>query len=244
MKKVAVIVLPLLLVVALVFGFNYIKADDKTKDESQESKIVATVNSEDLTLEQLNKYAGIDQITTNLSYMIPDFADVLKSTEAGEKLLDEYRKVKLDDLIKQVLLNQEAEKSNITDQEKDNFFASYVSQIKEQNQLDDEALLSNLQQQGYDSLDEFKEYIFDNGAKVAILQKNILADVSVGDEEIESYYNENQEYFKDDKDETAVKPLDEVKDDIKSTLMGDKKQKEWDNYVDKLQEKAEIKKYI
>lgn len=46
--------------------------------------------------------------------------------------------MKLDDLIKEILLRQEAESLNLSQEEKDTFFSKYMNDIKEQNGLTDE----------------------------------------------------------------------------------------------------------
>ncbi len=240
-KKAVVGIVLILVMVGLVFG-NNIMADENISD----NEIVATVNSEDLSLDQLNQYAGVSQLTSNLAYLAPDFADVLQSTESGTKLMAEYRKVKLDDMIKDTLLKQEAENNDITEEEKDSFFTNYIKNVKKQNDLTDEELLDTLSQQGFESLDDFKEYYFNNGGQISVLQEQILAQVTVEDDVIEEYYNNNQDDFKTEGEEgeTEIKSLKEVKDDIKNSLLADKQQKQWNEYVTQLQEKADIEKYI
>ncbi|AZO96416.1 SurA N-terminal domain-containing protein [Halocella sp. SP3-1] len=231
----------ILLLGVVGFGLNNIMADEEIVDNSE---LVARVNDEDLTLDQLNQYAAIEQLTMNIAYLLPDFAEVLQSTAAGDELLAEYREAKLDDFIKEVLLEQEAENINITEAEKDSFFSSYIEDLKEQNQLSEEELLTTLNQQGFESLADFQEYFFAYGGKISLLQDKIINQLTVEDAEIEDYYNNNQEYFSDQEGETAITPLEEVKEDIRSSLLAKKQQQEWDEYISEIEEKADIEIYI
>ncbi|MTI61920.1 MAG: hypothetical protein FH762_18400 [Firmicutes bacterium] len=239
-KRTALIMTFVLIVVVVGFGFNNIIAD---KVETAENGIVAKVNDEELTLDQLDQYIGVEQLMTNISSMAAEFSELIQSTEAGEQLLDEYRKIKLDDMISQELVKQEAENSNISDEEKDDFFNEYIASIKEQNSMSDEEILTTLQEQGFESLDSYKEYIFNNGVKISILQEKVLAEVNVEDAEIEEYYNNNQEYFQGE-EEGQITPLEEVKTDIEEYILAVKQQEKWEEFIVQLNENADIEKYI
>lgn len=62
-------------------------------------------------------------------------------------------------------------------------------------------LLATLQENGFESLADFQEYFYNNGGLITFLQEQILAEVTVGDNEIKEYYNNNPDYFKDDERE-------------------------------------------
>ncbi len=238
-KKTTVVIVLIIVAVGLVLGINSIMVDEQ---ETEAKNLVARINNEDLTMEELNLYVGIEQLNKNIAHLAPDFAELLQSSEAGKKLLDEYRNVKLDDFIKEVLVKQEAEKTNLTEEEKNTFFNNYVTNVKEQNEMNDAELLTALEQQGFESLVQFKEYIFKNGGLVAVLREKILSQVTVEETEIEDFYNNNQEYFKNAEGEYIS--LEEVKDDIKKSLIAEKQQNNWNEFIAQLEKKADIEKLI
>ncbi|QTL96483.1 peptidylprolyl isomerase [Iocasia frigidifontis] len=169
------------------------------EDESQEEKqevIAAIVNGEELTVNQLDSFINLGKFAQQLYQTDQDLMKIIFTTEVGQDVLNEYRKVKLEGFINAVLLDQEIKNRNIvlTDEEKDEIFNNQIAGLKENEGATDEEILDSIKQMGLNSMEEYKEFLFErlgDQLLLAKLQKEILDTASVTDEEIENYYNDN-----------------------------------------------------
>ena len=137
----------------------------------------------------------------------------------------------LDNIVTEMLINQEAKKQNVTASQADldQKFTEIDNQLKTQGQGLDAALAAN----GQTRAD------FDSQMKTQIvLEKMLGKDISVTDEEINSYFTENKATF--DKGAT----LESEKANIKNTLLQQKLSEKLQPFLQDLQSKAKILYFI
>jgi peptidyl-prolyl cis-trans isomerase C/foldase protein PrsA len=170
---------------------------------AQNNEEVAVVNGDSVTANELEQFAQTQQLVMQISQVDQSFAQLLFSSEPGQNLLKEYRKVKLESLINQKLLSQAAQESNIevTQKEKDQYFNQQVKKIKQQNDLTQEEFEQVLQQQGMSSVEEYKERFLNNSNILVnkFLQTEVYSDINISKEEAKNYYDNNKEQFKQSK---------------------------------------------
>lgn len=172
--------------------------------QNQKQKVAAVINGNEVTVKQLNQFAGTNQLIMQIYRQNKDFAQVILQSDPGKKLLNKYRDNKLQDLIRQRLIIQEAKNRDISlsQSKKDQLFQQHIQSIKQQNQLNDDQLEQALQKQGIESLDQYKEvFLQRNQDKLLIneLRKQVTSDVTVSEESIEEYYNNNKKQFQVDR---------------------------------------------
>ncbi|MDZ7672558.1 MAG: peptidylprolyl isomerase [Halanaerobiales bacterium] len=171
------------------------------QESNNSNKIVATVNGNDITSKELNQSAGINQFIMSIYKQNRDFAQVLLKTEPGKNLMQKYKKNKLNDLIKKRLIIQEAKKRNISisDKQKEKLFKQHLESIKKRNQINDKQLKQALNKQGIKSLDQYQKVFLQNNKDSFLINKlrnNVTKDVSVSENKIKEYYNNNKKNFK------------------------------------------------
>jgi foldase protein PrsA len=133
----------------------------------------------------------------------------------------------LNSIITEMLIKQEAKKQKITvsKADLDQRYTEIDNQLKTQGQGLDAALAAN----GQTRAD------FDAQMKTQVLLEKMLGkDVSVSDEEINTYFTENKDTF--DKGAT----LESEKENIKSTLLQQKLSEKFQPWLQDLQSKAKI----
>lgn len=210
-------------------------------------QVVAKVNGEEITKAQLDRLTNISGIVFSLYRQYPRFAQVLLTTDEGKALLRAYERSVLDSLINWRLLVQEAHKRGLTVPEDE--LASEVEKtlqgIMERNQLTEAQLADILKAQRGQTLEEFRNQIkteLEEKMLVDLLKDAVTAEVSVSEDEITSYYEEHKDSFADS--EGNVKNLDEVKEDILTALMNEKKDSRWRSFLKDLREQAEVEIYL
>jgi len=226
LKKIFLVMLGLLLLTSPVLAEN--------------NEMGAKVGDQNITETQLNQVANTQQLLMQIAQVDQNLAQVLNDTDSGKKLLDEYRKLKLDELINEMVLKIEAEKRgiNLTQSEKEEMFNNHIQQIKEQNGLTDEQLLNALKQQGIESLKQYQELFLANSNLTVnkLVEEEIINKISVSDAEAEEVYNINQDQF----DASFA----EVKEEIKTNIIQQKLQMALKNLIDNAKESIEIEKYL
>src|SRR6056297_708471 len=197
LKRVLSIVMILTLLVAFPVAAQ---EGETTETESNQPEVAAVVNGEDITMQELDQFAGTQNLIMSLYRSNPEFTQVLLQTEAGQNVIEEFQKVKLDQLITQKLLAQEAESRGIelTEEEQTEIFNEQLEGIKQQNNMNDEQLEQTLQQQGIESIDAYKQRFFEINKESLIinkLQETVMGEAEVTEEEMQSYYDENTSQF-------------------------------------------------
>lgn len=223
------------LILILVFSVSLVghtqENNQSSNQQNQENKVVATVNNNEIKAKELDQYAGTEQLIMSLYQQKKDFAQVLLQTEAGKNLLDKYRENKLQGLIRQKLILQKAENRDITitQKQKDNLFQQHIQSIKQKNNITDEQLEKSLKDQGVDSLEQYKKLFLDRNNKKLIineLRKQVTKDISVSDQKVRDYYDNNKNQFQVDQQvkvsqiliKTNNKDENKAKKDINSIL--------------------------
>src|SRR6056297_2778416 len=200
-KKVLSIVMILTLLVAFpVAAQDNGETSNTGEESSSQPEVAAVVNGENITMQELDQFAGTQNLVMTLYRQNPEFTQVLLQTEAGQNVITEFQKVKLDQLITQKLLAQEASERGITlsEEEKAEIFNKQLEGIKQQNNMDDAQLEQALQQQGIESVEAYKERFFSvNKESLMInkLQENIRGQAEVTEEEMRNYYENNKSQF-------------------------------------------------
>jgi len=189
----------LLLIIPLL-TVNVMAQDSNSDSSSQETEVVATVNEEEITRTELQKAAGTQQLIMQIAQTNQQFAQLLYSSEAGQELLEEFNKTKLEEVINNTLLQQAAADSDVelTEKEKNEMFNKQVAQIKQQNNLTDEQFESALSEQGIESMEQYKKMFLENeNLKIQkFIQEKVLSNVEVSDEEAKEFYNNNSQRYK------------------------------------------------
>lgn len=205
----------LLLIIPLL-TINVMAQDSNTESSSQKTEVVATVNGEEITRSELQQAAGTQQLIMQIAQTNQQFAQLLYSSEAGQKLLEEFNKTKLEEVINNTLLKQAAAESDVelTEEEKNEMFNKQVAQIKQQNNLTDEQFKSALNKQGIESIEQYKKMFLENENLLIqkFIEEKVLADVEVSDEEAKEFYNNNSQRYKQGERVEASHILVESKD--------------------------------
>ena len=206
------ITLSLVFILLFSIPMGVLAQDSNTTQQEQQTEVAAVINGNEVTMKQLNQFAGTNQLVMSIYRQNKDFAQVILQSEPGKKLLNKYREKKLQDLIRQRLIIQEAKDRDITlsESKKDQLFQQHIQSIKQRNQLNDDQLEQALQKQGIESLDQYKEvFLQRNQDKLLIneLRKQVTSDVTVSDERIQEYYKNNKKQFQVDQQVKASQIL-------------------------------------
>lgn len=194
--------------ITLLFTIPTMATEGNSDTQESQEKIAAVVNGEEISITELDQYANMQQLVMSLYQSNQEFTQLLLQTEAGQNLMNEYRKAKLDGLITSELLKMEAKDRNIelSQEEKDQMFNQQLNNIKSSNNMNDEQLLSALSQQGISSLDEYKKVFLENNNDNLLVNKlmqEITADITISDEKAEEYYNNNKSKYEHQKQVNA-----------------------------------------
>jgi len=235
-----------LLVLSLIFllvtpSFALLAQDGGETGNSNQPRVVATVNGVEITGQELSQRTQIYPIIMTLSRQYRSFAQFLMTSEAGSEFLTEYREYVLDLLIEQELQNQKMDELGITASEEEvqgeiDKIIENNDQFKDQQSLED--YLKNNQNM---SMEDLKNTIRES-LKRGKLREEVTGDISVSEEEITSFYETNKSSYTDQ--EGNVKPLEEVRDQIKENLLGQKKNEVWASWLEEAKEEAEIEKNL
>ena len=188
-----------LAIVVLMFTTPIIATESTSSNES-EVDLAAVVNGEKITISELDQFANMQQLIMSLYQSNQQFTQLLLQSEAGQDLLNEYRKTKLDGMITMELLKMEAEKRNVelSEDEKDKMFNEQLASIKQKNNLTNDQLLSTLNEQGISSLEEYKGMFLENNKDNLLINKlmqEVTNKVNISDEEAKEYYNNNKNQY-------------------------------------------------
>jgi glutaredoxin-related protein len=250
MKKILVslLLITVLMVPTAVMAqeMNGEPADPNLGQNLNANQVVATVNGEEISSQQLSQQANVNQILQQVSQVDQQLAQLLASSEAGKTVLNELQKAKLDSLIDNVLLEQAAEESDISlsQAEKDEIYEQQKSQILQQNQMDQEQFLSILEQQGYEDEAAYKEE-FSNNPQIKInklIEEEVLANIEISEEELQQAYEENKDAFAQSGQENTS--FEDLKPQLEQMLKQQKQSQAINQYLSELREDAEIEKNI
>ena len=193
-KKFSMIVLIGFLAVTLLTG-SVVSAQEMVEDEP-----AAIVNGEEISVLEIDEFIGTEQVVMQIFQTNQEFGQLLLQTEAGHDLMNEYRKMKFDEFLTYYLLNREVEEKGLemTDDDKNEFFDDHLELVMAQNNMNEQELLQVLQQQGIQSLDEYKEMFLEMNEQdmlIFTLQEETVGTIEITEEEMQEYYDNNQSQF-------------------------------------------------
>ncbi|MFP4661541.1 MAG: peptidyl-prolyl cis-trans isomerase [Halanaerobiales bacterium] len=197
MKKLGILLLALLLIAIPVLANEATEQNTETEEE----QIAVIVNGQEITVSEVDQAIQLNQLIQQLMQVNQEFVMIMYQTEAGQELINEYRKANLEDIIVEELLAQKVAEENITlsEERETELFNMQVDSILQRNQITEEELLESLSEEGIESMEDFKEIFLTQNEeilKITELQHQVLASVEVTEEEIENYYEANIDNYK------------------------------------------------
>ncbi len=217
------------------------QSDNGASEGQNQTTVLAKVNGAEITQQQLSQSAQVYPIIMTLSRQYRTFGQFLMSSQAGQNFLEEYRKHVLDNLIDQTIQQQKIEELGIEVTEEE--VQSEIDTIIENNKQfkDEKALEDYLKNNQNMSLADFKSRMKE-GLRSQKLRDEVTGDLSVSDEEVSSYYEKNKQSFTDQ--EGNVKPLEDVRSQIKNTLLNQKKSEAFSSWLEQARKEAEVEKFL
>lgn len=211
------------------------------KNNEQHGKVVAEVNDEEIYQEELSQKANINQLLQQINQIDQGFTQLLVNSEEGNNLLQSYERQQLDSLINQTLLEQEVEEQNISlsSSEADKFYQQQKEAVLNNNNLSEEEFQKALNNQGFESEEEYKEELMANPRfKInKLIEKEIAANVEVSNEELRNEYENNKERFQNQGKQLS---FEEVKPQLEKMMVQQKQSQLVNQYIEDLREEADI----
>jgi len=198
-SKLLILTVIMFMVISLpVMAQNNTEVSEAVTEGTPE--VAAVINGEEISMQELEEFAGVRDVLMQILQSNQEFGTVLIQSEAGQDLIEEFRRYKLEQLITSELLIQEAKNRDIqvSEEEKNEIFNQQVNALKQQNNLNDEQFEGAIQKQGFESLAQYKEMFMQNnmdGFIVNKLRDQVVSGSAVSDREAEEYYNENISQF-------------------------------------------------
>jgi foldase protein PrsA len=154
--------------------------------------------------------------------------------QLNEALMKQYGVEVLESLMTNEIIKQEAkaQKVEITEDEMDAEYQVYAEYYG-----GEEALLESLKTYNMtkdDILSDIKTYLL----TVKLLQKEI----TLTNEEIQAYYEENKSSFTTDDGEQLA--FEDVKEEVEAALLEERVEAEYDSWLDKKYEEYDVKSYL
>ena len=190
----------LTVIILLIFSISVMAQNIEDAVSLDEAGPAAVVNGEEISRQELEGFAALNEILMDILQSNQEFGTVLLQTEAGQEVIEEFMRYKLDQLISTKLMVQEAKNRGIevSEQEINEIIDQQIAGIKQQNNLNDQQLEMALQREGFASLDEYKSLLIASNMDRFFIEKlrtEITEEVSVSDSEVEEFYSENQAQF-------------------------------------------------
>ncbi len=251
-KKLVILFLVTALIVPTTIFAQEMEIDpDQPADPSleenvqQQTEVVAEVNGEEITQQQLAQQANVNQLLQQVSQIDQTFVQLLVNSDEGNRLLETYQEQQLDSLINNVLLEQQVEEENITlsESEAEEFYQNQKQSILQNNNMSEEEFKSALENQGYASESEYKNEIIGNPQfKInKLIEEEVVSNIQVSEEELKEAYEENKENFQQ-QDENAS--FEDLKPRVEQMLVQQKQSQQINEYLEELRDKADIEKNI
>jgi len=225
-------IIQILFLTVFIFSLSiFCKADgqENAEPQQQEKEVVAKIDGEEIYMTELNQMVNLQQAMIQIQQQNPQFVQFLYASPEGQTFLEAFKKNQLQDLITRKLLERQAEREDVilTDEDKQEYFQDQVDMIMQQNNMTEEDLLSALNQQGIESMEQFKQIFMEQqgeGLRIhKLIEEVILDEVSVTDKEAKEMYDQGQYEME----------FEDIKDQIKRELA----QKQ---YIDQLRDEANI----
>ncbi|MFW5996293.1 MAG: peptidylprolyl isomerase, partial [Halanaerobiaceae bacterium] len=191
--------------------------------EGAEDEVAAVVNGEEIMVSEVDEFAGMQQLLMGLYQSNQEFAQLLLNSDSGNELIDEYRKLKVEEMVTREVLLQEAKDRGIdvSEEEKEEILQEQIENIKQQQGMSEDELMEALNQQGIETMEDFKDMLFENNREALVLnklQEEVVGKISVSDKDVESYYEENKSDYEHDEQVQASHILVETEDEAEEVL--------------------------
>ncbi|HKL13744.1 MAG TPA: SurA N-terminal domain-containing protein [Halanaerobiales bacterium] len=220
-KIIVYIVVAAFIVTGGLMGFGSYMSRNNTGGGNRSSQYIARVNDKGITPQQfLSVLRNSASQANNLSQseVIPFRLNVLKS------------------MIEREILLTEAENQNINVEITDEEVEKRIDEILKQNDMTREELKSNLESQDY-TYEQFKTDIrnsLKNSEKITKVKESTYSNIEVTEEEIQQAY---QERYSDGEDKPE---LEEVKSDIRESILTTKQNEAYQNWLENKKADANV----
>lgn len=235
------------LVLLMFIPVTGVLAQDEGTEQDQPTT-VATVNGEEITQQELSQATQLQQVyMLAMQRQLPQsFTEFLFDSEQGRTFIQEYQKYVLDNLIDQKIQSQKTEELGITatDEEvqkavDDQIQSTIESSDEYENEEDlKEAVESQGDQSYEDAIKGLREQVRQSIIRNK-LREQVTSGVEVTEDEMKTFYEDNKESYKEDGE---VKPFEDVKEQIKNTLLERKKNEAWAEWLQEARDNADIEK--
>ena len=221
-KIIVYIVVAAFVVTGGLMGFgSYMSQNSPSGGNSNSSQYIARVNDKGITPQQFlsvlrNSASQADNLTQ--AEVIPFRLNVLNS------------------MIEREILLSEADEMGVSVEVDDNAVEKRIDEILKQNDLTKEELKSNLESQDY-TYEQFKSDIRNNivnSEKINRVKESTYSNIEVTEEEIQSTYEER---YQDSEDKPE---LEEVRTDIKESLLTQKQNEAYNNWLENKKTEANV----
>ncbi|HMA59406.1 MAG TPA: SurA N-terminal domain-containing protein, partial [Halanaerobiales bacterium] len=220
-KIIVYIVVAAFVVTGGLMGFGSYMSRNNPSGSNRSSQYIATVNDKGITPQQfLSVLRNSASQANNLSQgeVIPFRLNVLKS------------------MIEREILLSEAEKQDINVEISDGEVEERIDEILNQNDLTQEELKDNLESQDY-TYEQFKTDIRNslrNSERITKVKETTYSNIEVTEEEIKETYEERYA-------DSEEKPeLEEVRSDIKESLLASKQNEAYQNWLENKKSEANV----
>jgi|AntRauTorcE11897_2_1112592.scaffolds.fasta_scaffold04290_3 tetratricopeptide (TPR) repeat protein len=219
-KIIVYIVVAAFVISGGLMGFGSYMSNNNPSNTNR-SQYIAEVNNKGITPQQ--------------------FLSVLRNTASQANNLTQsevipFRLNVLNSMIERELLLNEADNMGLVVEVSDEAVENNIDQILEENDLTEEGLINNLENQDY-TYDQFKEDIREsmvNSEKISQVRDSTYSNIEVTEEEIQNTYKNRYE-------DSEEKPeLEEVKSDIKETLLSQKRNQTYQNWLENKKAEANV----
>jgi peptidyl-prolyl cis-trans isomerase SurA len=147
-------------------------------------RVVAVVNDEIILDSELDQYAA------------PQYRGPDPDTAEGKKQWEDLKRKALDGMIDSKLVTQQAVelKLSVTPEEVDRA----IQQVKEQNKLDDATFKTALEQQGF-TVEGYRKTLKKQILELKVVNTAVRSRVTVSDDEVKTYYKQNEKLVAGDR---------------------------------------------
>lgn len=177
-------------VATIIMILNFSACDIFTRDEeAMKGKVLAEVGDVEITRGQLDKY-----MANTLKEYEDQYGEEFEDNKDIKDQLKEERTKALEKLVERQIVFNIADDLNIkyTDEEVQNYVDETVQAIKD-NWGEENGYVNYLSQYGY-TKKSFEKYLKEDYV-ITLVTKELVKDISVTDEEVKKYYDENVDSF-------------------------------------------------
>jgi peptidyl-prolyl cis-trans isomerase SurA len=155
-------------------------------------RVVAVVNDDIILETELDQYSA------------PQYRGPDPETPEGKKAWDDTKRKALEGMVDSKLIQQQASelKLAVTSEEVDRA----IEQVKQQNKLDDATFIEALKTQGY-TMDSYRKSLRKQILELKVVSQAVRSRVSVGDEEVRTYYKQNEKALSGDDRQVRLRQI-------------------------------------